>query len=250
MKDWKGNGGGIRTRLTIKKDHTTKGRDDSDFYATDPRALELLLDHCSCFLRGMLGACNRHIGGAMRYPQYGFIRRWNWHYEGKDYPCVDMEHPNIWECAAGVGNLAKVLNGRGFYCFPSDIVDRGGYAPKKMQEIDFLKTEQSFMRKYNFGVILTSPPYRYATEFVEHALKILPKNGCYIALMNLCYLAGQERFRRIYQFGELREVYVFSKRVECWRNNDREQYGGKAMADYAWYVFQKGYAGQPTLYWL
>ena len=68
--------------------------------------------------------------------------------------------------------------------------------------------------------------------------------------MNITYLCGVKRYERIYRFGSLREVYVFSNRIECWRNNDRETYGGKKMVDFAWYIFQKGYTGQPTLYWL
>ena len=68
--------------------------------------------------------------------------------------------------------------------------------------------------------------------------------------MNITYLAGQKRYNRIYQYGSLREVYIFSKRAECWRNNDQEKYGAKAMVDFAWYIFQKGYNGQPTIYWL
>lgn len=247
MKDWKGNSGAIRSRLTIKKDHTTKGRQDSDFCATDPRALEMLLDHCSVFLRLMLESCLRKNTPGVEEKYYFSFR---FEFEGEI--CVAHETPYIWECAAGVGNLYNVLKERGFRVIPSDIIDRGGLAPKKMFEVNFLdKVKSSHLaQKCNVGVILTNPPYRYATEFIEHAMKILPVNGCYIALMNLCYLAGQDRYKRVYQFGELREVYIFSKRIECWRNNDKETYGGKAMADYAWYVFQKGYAGQPTIYWL
>lgn len=57
-------------------------------------------------------------------------------------------------------------------------------------------------------------------------------------------------YLRLFFKGALREVYIFSKRVECWRNNDREKYGHKAMVDFAWYVFQKGYKGYPVIRWL
>jgi hypothetical protein len=119
--------------------------------------------------------------------------------------------------------------------------------------VDFLKAdpEKLFTEKYNHPqIILTNPPYSLATEFIEHALEILPDGGVYIALMNITYLAGQKRYDRVYSKGVLREVYIFRKRVECWRDNDIEKYGGKSMVDYAWYIFQKGYKGNPTLYWL
>ena len=68
--------------------------------------------------------------------------------------------------------------------------------------------------------------------------------------MNITYLAGQKRFETIYSKGNLWMVYIHSKRIECWRNNNKEQYSHNSMANYAWYVFQKGYNGQPTIYWL
>ena len=120
-----------------------------------------------------------------------------------------------------------------------------------MLNVDFLQEyEYVLPRKYNVAVILTNPPYSLANEFILHALDILLENGLYIALMNITYLCGKKRYEQIYRHGGLREVYVFSKRIECWKNNDKENYGGKAMVDFAWYVFQKGYKRQPTLYWL
>ena len=68
--------------------------------------------------------------------------------------------------------------------------------------------------------------------------------------MNITYLAGQKRHEQIYRWGTLREVYIFTKRIDCWRNNVRQSDNTCRMVDFAWYVFQKGYAGQPTLYWL
>ena len=78
---------------------------------------------------------------------------------------------------------------------------------------------------------------------------VLPDNGLYIALMNISYLSGKARYEQIYRWGTLREVYIFSSRISCWKNNVPEK-GHGSPCNYAWYVFQKGYAGQPTLYWL
>lgn len=209
MKDWKGNSDSVRSRLGIQKDHTTSGREQDDFYATDPEALEKLINGCSDWL---------------------------------SYIFADARKAYIWECACGNGNLAECLKENGFNVHASDLKDRG-YG---VSGLNFLDTPISG----NNLVILTNPPYSLANEFILHALEILPEGGVYIALMNITYLAGQKRYREIYSKGSLREVYIFSKRIECWRNNDRDTYGNKAMVDFAWYVFQKGYKGQPTLYWL
>ena len=206
MKEWKGNSASARKRLGIKADHTTKGREQDDFYATDPEALQMLLDGCSEYLRKELNNCT-----------------------------------GIWECACGNGNLAECLRNNGYNVAASDLKDRGyGLIGK-----DFLKTKAS-----GFTIILTNPPYSIANEFALHALKILPYDGLYIALQNITYLAGKKRYNEIYSGGVLREVYIFSKRVNCWRNNEKQSKNSYMMIDYAWYVFQKGYKGQPTIYWL
>ena len=221
MKEWKGNSDSVRSRLAINKAHTTKGRETDDFYATDPEALRKLIeDGCSEWL-------SKHFRKTQRH------------------------HAPVWECAYGNGNLASILKFSlgGFEVIATDLKDRGyGLSGK-----DFLKMDADWLYHntlYTVDTILTNPPYSLANEFILHALDILPDGGVYIALMNISYLCGQKRYETIYSKGMLREVYLFRKRIECWRNNDRETYGGKAMADFAWYVFQKGYNGQPTLYWL
>lgn len=207
MKEWKGNSDSVRSRLAINKAHTTKGREADDFYATDPKAVEMLIKAAP------------HIFHTAR-----------------------KNGTPIWEPACGTGNLAQPLTKNGFVVYASDLKDRGFGEV----HVDFLNTKIDNCPP----IILTNPPYSLATEFIEQALEILPNGGVYIALMNISYLAGQKRYDRVYSKGTLREVYIFSKRVECWRNNDKETYGGKSMVDFAWYVFQKGYNGQPILYWL
>ena len=239
-KEWKGNSDSVRSRLSINKDHTTKGREDDDFYATDPEALEKLLDHCSMFLQGIFFSCRPKVYDIAAKQQYAIYKN----------GVLSWLQPHIWECACGTGNLVDVLLQRGYYAVWTDLKDRKYGKYRGMYGRSFLDITQLFCMKYNVGVILTNPPYSLATEFIEHALEILPDNGLYIALMNITYLAGQKRYKRVYRYGNLREVYIFSKRVNCYRNNDKEEYGSQAMVDFAWYVFQKGYCGQPTIYWL
>lgn len=210
MKEWKGNADAARSRIAVRKaDHTTKGREQDDFYATDPVAMQKLLDGCSPEL--------------------------------KDIFCINDF--TAWECACGNGNLAECLKQNGWKVIASDLKDRG-YG---ITGIDFLNPEYESTLQH---IIITNPPYSLATEFVERAMQILPEGGVYIALMNVSYLASKGRYERLYKHGILREIYVFSSRVNCWRNNERQSKNSCMMVDYAWYVFQKGFAGQPTLYWL
>lgn len=216
MKDWKGNDNATHAALAAKKPESKTIREENDFYATDPKALEMLLDNCTRYIKKELELC--------KFDKYGEVFF-------------------IWECACGDGNLAKVLKDRGYNNIATDIKNRGYGA---IGSTDFLHTRTDDQIR----IILTNPPYSLATEFIEHALEILPDGGLYIALMNITYLSGQKRFERVYSKGTLREVYIFSKRIECWKNNERPKDKCGSMANYAWYVFQKGYNGQPTLYWL
>ncbi len=219
MKDWKGNSNSAHAAIAAHNGKGKSDRQEDDFYATDPEALQKLLDHCSAWLHNMLD---------MIKPSEREI---------SDKIHVIMP---IWECACGNGNLSEVLIKNGFIVWSTDIKDRG-YGQNR--DIDFLN-----IIKTNNLVILTNPPYSLATEFIENALKILPEGGLYISLMNITYLHGIDRYKRVYSKCTLREVYVFSKKIHVFKNNIPT--GHTSMCVYAWYVFQKGYYGQPTLYWL
>ncbi len=234
-KEWTGNSNSGRYAVAAKKKGSTTERAADDFYATDPKALEMLLDKSSLWLRDVLNSfLRRSDNGKYR------VRRNGW----RDYFA-----PEIWEPAAGTGNLCECLRERGYNVIGSDIKDRGYLKHKGMASIDFLQTTQDFCWHYTVGAILTNPPYSLALEFANHALDVLPENGLYIALMNLNWISGIERYNKLYQFGELREVYIFCKRIGCWKNNVRDDKAAH-IVNYAWYVFQKGWCGNPTLYWI
>lgn len=109
-KEWKGNSRSANYSLAVKKSNSTETREADDFYATDPKALEMLLDHCSLFLNGVLESCRL----------YNYNRLYNTYWYG------EKEHfaPSIWECACGAGNLVNVLDERGYNYIYSDIKDR------------------------------------------------------------------------------------------------------------------------------
>lgn len=210
------------------KKMTTEDREQDDFYTTDPVSLEKLLMH--------LSNCGTD--------DPDFTLRWA--FDG-----CKSEDRAVWECAAGNGNLSNYLRENGYRVIASDLKNRGGYSVTS--DIDFLKTGDCFWSHYGAmiecNIILTNPPYSLANEFILHALDILPEGGFYIALMNITYLHGIARYEQIYSKGCLRYVYVFSKKISCWKNGVRDDKGGR-MIVYAWYVFQKGYDGVCSLFWL
>lgn len=228
MKEWKGNSNSAHAAIAAHRGGGKSMRQEDDFYATDPKAIEALFN----------APCYSHTQVTELYLKHA------------------KNDPNFyfWEPAAGNGNLSNWLRDNGYHTIASDLKYRGCTDGSIIDGLDFLTTYPYNKFKGAAShpfVIITNPPYSLATEFIEHALGILPDGGLYIALMNITYLAGQKRYQRVYSKGSLREIYVFSKRIECWKNGERPKDKCGSIANYAWYVFQKGcITGETRLYWL
>lgn len=154
----------------------------------------------------------------------------------------------IWEPACGCGNISKVLIKHGYRVYSSDLYNRGFGE----DGIDFLQTTKV---PDTCSTIITNPPYAFADEFVKHAMDILPSGGRYFALMNLSYLAGQKRFKEIYNNGYLRAIYVYPHRIHCYKNN--ENIGHSSPVNYAWFEYVKHTSLKvysmlypPAIYWI
>ena len=85
-KDWVGKRYSCYKNLEASN-HCNTERADADFYATDPNALQLLINK--------LNTDNIIL------------------------------HKNIWECAVGQGHLSTVLKENNYNVFSSDLIDRG-----------------------------------------------------------------------------------------------------------------------------
>ena len=64
---------------------------------------------------------------------------------------------------------------------------------------------------------MTNPPYKYAKEFIEHAMELIP-DGCRVFMfLKLQFLEGKTR-RKLFDSGCLKTVYVSSSRILCAKN--------------------------------
>lgn len=145
---------------------------------------------------------------------------------------------NIWEPACGEGHLATVFAFANKIGLASDIVDR-----QYGRVIDFLQASGIVWN----GDIVTNPPYNKAQEFVEHALDLIPKGRKVCMFLKLTFLEGQKR-RSLFERNELKTVYVSTRRVNCALNGNFDNKQSSAVA-YAWFVWEKGYNGKPTIEW-
>lgn len=150
--------------------------------------------------------------------------------------------PNIWECACGSGVLSNVLKEYGYNVLSSDIVDRG-YEDTKLW--DFLKPTNRILFK---GDILTNPPYKYALEFIKIALEQVSEGSKVIMFLKISFLEGKER-KEFYKENPPKYIYVFSDRQTCYINGDFSEKKGSTVC-YCWYVWEKGFKGEPVIRWL
>ena len=148
----------------------------------------------------------------------------------------------IWECAAGARHLADVFENAGYKVIATDIVKRA----ENVQVEDFL-----MFRGNNFcfdGSIITNPPYRYAEQFVTHALTNTAPGNKVCMFLRLNFLEGKRRKELFRIFPPIR-VWVSSSRIQCAKNADFGKYKGGSASAFAWFVWEVGYQGQTSLKW-
>lgn len=196
-KDWSGNLKSIFSTLAASN-HSDTERVERDYYATDPQALEMLLEY-------------------------------------------ESFSPVVWENAVGGGHLADVLKRHGYKVKCSDIVDRG-YPDTHV--LDFLQFEPK--KELDLDII-TNPPYSAAQKFVEKSLQCVSEGHKVAMFLKLQFLEGKSR-RILFDFNPPKYVYVSSSRLLCAPNGVFEDSKSSAVC-YAWFVWVKGFKGEPTIRW-
>lgn len=147
---------------------------------------------------------------------------------------------NVWEPACGDGAISEVLIEQGYEVISSDLIDRGyGEAPH-----DFLTSD------WTADNVVTNPPFTLAKEFVEKGLEATKHKpgGKVIMLCKLVFLEGQKR-KAFFESTPLARVHVFSKRVQFYREGEKGKLGTSMMC-FAWFVWEHGHEGPPSISWL
>lgn len=176
--------------------HSNEEREQDDYYATDPKALELLLE-------------------------------------------LERFDNVILEPACGEGHLSQLLIRKGYAVASRDLIDRGyGYTQ------DFLSDD---VKEWN-GDIITNPPYKYAKQFIEKALNIIPEGHKVAMLLRIQFLEGVER-KQLFENTPPHTIYVSRGRLKCAKNGDFDANKNNGAICFAWFVWQKGYKGNTILKW-
>lgn len=150
----------------------------------------------------------------------------------------DFLHKNIWECACGQGHLSNVLKEYGYNVKSTDLIDRG-YG----EIMNFLQCDNSFN-----GDILTNPPFKLADQFVKKSFELINEGNYAIFFLKVQFLESKSR-KQLFANYPLKYLIVNSERQQCAKNADFEHLKATTQC-YCWYVFQKGYKGEPTIKWI
>jgi hypothetical protein len=150
---------------------------------------------------------------------------------------VEQFEGPIWEPACGRGAISRVLEERGYEVVSTDLVDRG-YGEAR---VDFL-----FCFNPRAPNIVTNPPFKLNGPFMSRAVYLASSKVA--LLMRLGCLEGVER-SRFYKRSPLARVWVFSSRLQIWRDAQATSDAG-GMIGFAWFVWEHGYVGKPTLGWI
>ncbi len=143
---------------------------------------------------------------------------------------------DVWECACGEGDISKVFESNGFTVRSTDLIDRGFG-----DQLDFLTSDLTADN------IITNPPYKMALDFV---IKAKNQSHNKIAMfLKTVWLESEVRYE-MFQDKEfpLKCIYQFSKRVTLSKGGKKMKNSG--MISYAWYVWEKGYEGEPVIRWI
>jgi hypothetical protein len=144
----------------------------------------------------------------------------------------------VWEPAAGRGAIVDELRAAGHAVIASDIIV---YPECELHFTgDFLVARAA---PTGVEMILTNPPFRYATEFVKHALELVPH---VIILARLAFLESERR-RPILDCGRLARVHVFRNRLPMMHRDGWTGPRASSSVPFAWFVWSWDHVGPATI---
>ena len=140
----------------------------------------------------------------------------------------------VWEPACGDGAISEFLKEAGYDVLSSDLIDR-----------DYGEVEDFLESSRQSESIVTNPPFTLAEKFIKKALAAASNKVA--MFLPLTFLEGQRR-HQLLSTSPLKIVYVFTNRVSLYKGGDENRGGGRAA--FAWFVWEHGYVGAPTLGWI
>jgi hypothetical protein len=151
----------------------------------------------------------------------------------------------VWEPANGYHRISRVLERAGHRIYTSDIKR---WCRRTQRERDFMKFSR--MPTNRRCDIITNPPFRLGKEFVKQAMHLLPQGGKLALLLRLQFMEGQHRKIHIYDKMPPIRIWVFSYRLPRMHRFGHKGKKSTSVLCFAWFVWEKGFKGDPIVKWI
>jgi len=155
---------------------------------------------------------------------------------------LEIPHP-IWEPAAGLGDISKVLKANGYMVRSTDLYPYSDDEIDVCGSRDFLLTD----RKHGEKTIFTNPPFNMQRDFLLHALTF---HVDVIFFVRLSFLSSQGRYRKIFSRYRPAYVYVYTGRAQCHKDGVVKSDKTESAVDYCVVWFKPPYTGETKLRWI
>ncbi len=152
------------------------------------------------------------------------------------YALLEVERlPNsIWEPCCGPGAIVRVIRESGLRVHATDLVDHG--CPDSESGIDFLLECRA---PDGVEAIVTNPPFKLADQFVDHALRLVPR---VTMLLRLAFLESERR-SPILDSGNLARVHVFKNRLPMMHRHGWTGPRATSSIPFAWFCWDRNHIG-------
>lgn len=146
---------------------------------------------------------------------------------------------DVWECACGDGAMSRLIHASiDGNVVSTDLVHRGYMLGDS--GIDFLKQTKLWAPN-----IVTNPPFKLWRAFAEHAHALGARKV--VLFSRLLTLEGKANSAMMRETG-LTRVLISAGRVNILPPGAIDK-GHNGTTAYAWYVWERGYIGDPAIRW-
>jgi hypothetical protein len=153
-------------------------------------------------------------------------------------PHLPRQPGKVWEPAAGLGKMSRVLATWGCGVVSSDIE-----ATPLAYQADFLKCPPHD----GVDAIITNPPYEKATEFCERALRLMePVNGFVAMLLRTDFDHAKSRSHLFRDCPAFAKKVVLTKRI-MWFEPEPGAKGKSPSFNHSWLIWDWRHNGPPTI---
>lgn len=150
--------------------------------------------------------------------------------------------PIVLDPCCGTGVLSEAALKAGHQPYAIDVFHWGYRAQN--HTIDFLEMEKFFC-KDEFSVFM-NPPFTKACEFVLKAKQLGARK--ILCFQRMAWFESAKR-RQFWDKNPPARIYICGDRASCWRADiPEENQGSNTPTAHAWFVWEKGFLGNPTIH--